>query len=111
MSRWSHLRASVSIQELVRLRTAGVVLRNRSIHNASEWMLFHKEFEEWERAVIREMERAGVRASDIRHFQTLDLFTPLVFAHAFDDLHAKDLRELSEKIRRLTEITPRHDRG
>jgi hypothetical protein len=105
------LKASASVEELVKLRTAGVVLRNRIVHSDSDWIVFHHQFEEWEATVVREMAKIGVRSSDLGYFQTLDLFNPVAFEHAYNDLHAKDLRELSEKIRRLAEITRRYDRG
>jgi hypothetical protein len=105
------LKARASVEQLVQLRARGVALRNQLVHSDAQWIKLHHDFEEWERAVVAEMAKIGVRPSDLGYFQTLDLFTPLQFAHAYNELHAKDLRELSEKIRRLAEITQRYDKA
>jgi len=93
------------------LRAEGVALRNRTIQSDAAWMQLHHEFLEWERVVINEMRKIGVKPSDIGRFETLDLFTPVVSTSAYNELHAKDLRELSEKLRRLLEITQLYDRA
>jgi len=98
------------VEGLVALRVAGVALRNRSIHGDAQWMVLHHEFEEWQKDVVREMRSIGVKPGDVGWFQTRDQVPPAEFPHAINTLHAKDLRELTEKLTRLQEIIQRHDR-
>jgi hypothetical protein len=88
-----------------------VALRNRAVRTAGEYAAFRREYDDWDRAVVAEMRRVEVRESDVAWFKTLDLVPPIEFPHQFNGPHGKDLRELSEKLRRLLEIMQRHDRG
>lgn len=99
------------VARLVKMRAEGVALRNREVKNDEQWIGFHNDFLDWDRAVVMEMRSVGVREGDIGWFETLDLVPPITFAHAHNDLHAKDLRELSEKLKRLLEIIQRHDQS
>ncbi len=97
------------VGSLVKLRTHGVALRNRQVRNEKEWIAFHHEFEEWQKAVIIEMRSVGVADGDIGWFQVLDQVPVMTFSHTYSGLHEKDLRELSEKLKRLQEIIHRHE--
>jgi hypothetical protein len=100
---------SEGVSGLVKLRAEGVTLRNRSVTFETQCQEFHHDFEEWQRVVGREMRSVGVRTADVGFFTTLDLVPMLTFSNAYNDSHAKDLRELTEKLRRLQEIIQRHD--
>lgn len=100
---------SEGVAGLVQLRAEGVAIRNRPIHTVAERMKLHEDFEAWDKAVVREMRSIGVRNADIGFFETLDLVPGATFPNTLDQAHAKDLRELTEKLRRLQEITQRHD--
>jgi len=95
---------------LTKLRDEGVTLRNRHVASDQQWVAFHRDFQDWDKSVGKEMRNVGVRPSDINWFETLDQVPALQFSHVHNNLHAKDLRELSEKLRRLLEITQHHDR-
>lgn len=106
-SRSSSLPEGVS--GLVALHAQGVALRNRPVANDKEAGAVHQEFEEWQRVVGREMRSIGVRIADVGYFVTLDLVPMLSFSNAYNPAHAKDLRELTEKLSRLQQIIQRHD--
>lgn len=106
-SRSSSLPEGVS--GLVTLHAQGVALRNRPVVNDTEAQAVHHEFEEWQRVVGREMRSIGVRTADVGFFVTLDLVPMLGFSNAYNPAHAKDLRELTEKLSRLQQIIQRHD--
>ncbi len=96
--------------DFMRLRAEGVQIRNRVVQSDVESKQMHRDFEAWEQNVIREMMKARVPPSDFGFFETLDVFVPVSLPGAYDERHAKDLRELTEKLRRLLEIAQRYDR-
>jgi len=115
LDKWLAQGSSAAVKKdvagLVRLRKDGVALRNRSIRNDVEWTKFHREFEQWDKDTLTEMRNIGVRQSDVAWFEILDIVPSLEFQHAYNDPHRKDLRELSEKLRRLLEVTQRHEQN
>jgi len=99
------------VDGLVILRAEGVTLRNLNISSDAQWLVFHQNFEQWQKLVVREMRSVGVKPGDIGWFETLDQVPGFMFSNAINPLHAKDLRELSEKLTRLQAIIQRHEKS
>ncbi|MDH3233881.1 MAG: hypothetical protein OEQ29_10150, partial [Alphaproteobacteria bacterium] len=97
-----------AVDQLAELRSEGVhEILNRPITSEAESRELLTYSEKWRDRAIEVLENNFSRAEQL-NFTRLGAVPNVVFPHAFDDLHAKILREYSLQERRLLDIIARH---